>query len=169
MDKRISLLVFVLFALFFDCAGCRSVSAQQEELRKTKDLISEVFSDFYFVTSGEYDPTSPPQHGMNGIPFPKTIDLGRKYIFHRRSPTDNYELFEELQNRLRGRGAIILSADESFDRYIGGLAFRIVFRHGNYTGVIINSLDSQVVKNESLAKEWSLDDYVFVVEKSRDK
>jgi hypothetical protein len=147
--------------------GCRNVDAQSESLLEMQKMLSEVFLDFDLVTCGEYDPAIPQQHGMNRIPFPENIVLGRKYIFHRRNPTDNSELFRDLQRRLQEKDASVMSASESFDRYIGGLAFQIVFRRGKHVGIIINSLDDDIVKNESLAKEWSLDDYVLVVHEDK--
>jgi hypothetical protein len=98
--------------------------------------------------------------------LPKSFEVGRQYVWLKKGYADNDEIFRALQSHLKGSGVTIIEAVEIGHRFIGGLAFRISFQDGKYKGSFYNRLDSRIVKNKTLQKTWSFDDYVLVFDET---
>lgn len=142
-----------------------SLAKLHQDQAKPASNIADVLSDFTFVGAGKHSPTSVAEHDTEAKVLPSKLEANRQYIFHRTTPTDNYELFETLQQRLRQQGIRIIRAVEEGDRYVGGLSFFIQFQDGRHTGFIANRLDTELMKS----METSLgtpDDYLLVIEKN---
>lgn len=153
----IYLLGFVL-AIGFSLGCTRSVSSAEQA------TYLDVFSDFVFVGSGPYDPKSVrvPAHEMKQLQLPHQFNAGYQYIFHR--PANIHSDFKTLIARLEKREIKIVSSSADTDRFVGGPGFRIVFQGNEFNGFIFNVLDGQILNNEALVNEWSIDDYVLVVQ-----
>jgi hypothetical protein len=123
--------------------------------------VLQALSDFEFVAQGPSDKDLP-VHSVRAIAPPEKLEAEHLYVFHHR-PIDNGELFAGLQERFRSKGVKVLKASGDIERYLGGLAFAISFRDGNVQGVILNTLDPQIVRDDALAAQWALDDYVVVI------
>jgi hypothetical protein len=126
----------------------------------------EILSDFVFVGSGPYDPKSVPVHGMKEMPLPSQFKAGYQYVFHLRNLKRDADTYESLLTRLQSKDIKIISSSADMDRYIGGPGFRISFQGTGFRGFIFNTLDGQILNNEALVREWSLDDYVLVLEEA---
>jgi hypothetical protein len=125
----------------------------------------QVLSDFVFVGSGTYDPKSVPAHGMKGLPLPLRFEAGYQYVFHLPRSDQDADIYKILLSRLQSKGIKITSSG-TVDQYIGGPGFRITFQGNGFKGAIFNTPDAQIVNNEALVKQWSVDDYVLVLEEA---
>jgi hypothetical protein len=123
----------------------------------------QVLSDFVFVGSGSYDPKAAPVHGMKELPLPSRFEDGYQYVFHLHADQEA-DIYKALLTKFRSRNIKITSSTADMDRYIGGPGFRIAFEGNGFKGFIFNALDGQIVRNDELAKEWSIDDYILVLE-----
>lgn len=130
-----------------------------------RPLYVQVLSDFVFVASGPYDPKSVPAHGIKELPMPLRFEAGYQYVFHLHRPDQDAAIYTTLLSRMQSKG-IKFTTSGTMDRYIGGPVFRISFEGNGFKGFIFNSLDGQIVGSDALAKEWSLDDYILVLEKA---
>lgn len=124
------------------------------------------FSDYEFVGMGPggYDPAAIAAHGLIRQPLPPQFFAGHQYIFHRRSTTEDVEVFTEIQERLKSRGVEITQAGCCLDHMIGGPGFNIRFKDGDYRGVIFNPFDGRILDDRELAARVDVDDYIVVVE-----
>jgi hypothetical protein len=133
-----------------------------------------IFSDFAFVGEGSYQPSTGlngdvnptvAEHGQVLLSLPKTLDIGRQYIFHHRLPFD-VERFAlvELPERLRRRGLEITKAPHSSKEmtylYFGGPIFVIKFKQGDHVGIIFDQLCPKL--KDQVKNGWSANDYVMV-------
>lgn len=154
----------VLASLFtVSAAGGHASKSHQNQKRPS---FMNALSDFEFVGSGPYTgQLSVPSHGTEKQQLPVRFESGTAYVFHH-APADNKQLLYSLKNRLMANGCKILElVDKGPGRFIGGLAFRIKFKDRGYKGYIFNTLDNQIVSNQSLSDSLSFDDYVLVIEK----
>jgi len=126
----------------------------------------QVLSDFAFVGSGPYDPKSVPAHEMKELPMPSQFKPGYQYVFHLKSLRQDANIHEILLTRLQSKNIKITSSTASMDRYVGGPVFRISFQGTGFKGFIFNTLDGQILNNQALVREWSLDDYILVLEEA---
>ena len=133
----------------------------EAEDKHTPKLL-QALRDFEFVAQGNGDPLSVPAHGVQRIALPERLEARHLYVFHHR-PVENGELFKQLQTRLRSEGVEVLKANGDIERYLGGLAFAISFQDGGVSGVIYNTLDTELVRDAVLSAKWALDDYVLVI------
>ncbi len=129
----------------------------------------EVFSDFEYVGDVALSESLPP-HNTEIQPLPQSFEVKRQYIFHRRNPTDNDFLFEELQSRLRSKEIKILKAQGNVYAYIDGLHFHIYFQDGIYRGHIENRIDHQIASSRdiSLIQRLFIDDYILTIEEIKE-
>ena len=125
----------------------------------------QVLSDFVFVGSGPYDPKSVPAHGLKELPLPLRFEARHQYVFHLHKPNQDEDIYKTLLSRLQSKGIKITSSG-TVDQYIGGPGFRITFEGNGFKGAIFTTLDAQIANNEALVKQWSLDDYVLVLEEA---
>ncbi len=159
-------LALCLASALVGCHNWKPLESSEPMTSKHSPMFVKALSDFVFVGSVQNHSQTVPTHSMEVKSLPKTLQAGQKYIFHRRAPTNNDELFKELQERLRSNGVTILEAKGGGTRYIGGLVFHISFKEGEYRGIIYNTLDGQIVNNENLNKNWAFDDYLLVLEEA---
>lgn len=162
-----------MFSQLFLCLTCWAfmvascnilMGSQGDHPSKDPSACIEILSDFVFVGSGTYDSLSVPEHGLEKKPLPSQFKAGHQYIFHHPNSGNGQDLYKTLLSRLQARGVKIISSSNDMDRYIGGPGFRIAFQEKGCKGFIYNNLDKQIVNNESLIKQWSLDDYILVLE-----
>jgi len=154
--------LFGLVFVFAFSLGCtRSVSSEGQA------LYIEVFSDFVFVGSAPYDPqlVRTPAHQMKELQIPREFKSGYQYVFHRYTGVDS-DVFKTLITRLEKREIKVVSSSANTDRFVGGPGFRIAFEGNGFKGLIFNVLDGQILNNEALIKDWSIDDYVLVLERT---
>lgn len=102
---------------------------------------------------------------MKELPLPSQFKAGYQYVFHLHRPDQDADIYKTLLSRLQSKG-IKFTSSGTMDRYIGGPVFRISFEGNGFKGFIFNALDGQIVKNEALAKQWSIDDYILVLEEA---
>ena len=157
---REAVLVATLICLMV-LTGCPS--GQQTKARLA---CVEVLSDFVFVGSGPYDPKSVPSHEMKELSLPSKFQAGQQYVFHFPGRHEDANIYNRLLAGLRAKGIKITSSTADIDRYVGGPGFLITFQDGEFKGRIFNTLDGQILNNEVLAKQWSIDDYVLVLEEA---
>jgi hypothetical protein len=150
----------VMFCSLILLIACPSAYRKDEKVPP----YLEVLSDFVFVGSGAYAPSSIPAHGTKEIVLPTQLKVGTQYIFHLRRSEQTSDIHKTLVERLQSRGIKVVSSDVNLDKYIGGPIFRISFQGDDFKGFIFNALDGQIVKNEALSREWSVDDYILVLE-----
>ena len=140
----------------------------ENEQSKVQPMFIEALSDFVFVGAGNQEPLKVPTHNMNAVSLPTEFRVGYHYVFHYRRSSESGEIYQILRKRLQSKGIKITSPDGTADRYQGGPAFRISFEGEGFKGVIFNTLDGQIINNESLSKEWTEDDYILVLEQAPD-
>lgn len=126
--------------------------------------LSQVFSDFVFVGSGPHDPKKVPKHTMEELSAPGEFKRGHQYIFHHQKLGETDDIYNTLLQNLQSQGLKIVLSDASIYRYVGGPAFRIEFEGNGFKGHIFNSMDGQIINNNSLVKKWDIDDYVLILE-----
>ena len=156
--RRCCLLAMALLPLFV-FSTCGTIHSKKGE------MLVHSLSDFQFVGVGHAGESTPP-HGMKGLPLPPELSAGNQYVFHLRRNGRDLDVYNLLLKRFRETGIQIRSADDSMHRYVGGPAFRIEFQASSVKGFIVNRLDAQIMNDETLLKDWMIDDYILVVEES---
>ncbi|HEX6045615.1 MAG TPA: hypothetical protein VFZ22_14075 [Pyrinomonadaceae bacterium] len=136
------------------------------ERQEGRPAYVEVLSDFVFVGSGPYDPKLVTAHEMKELPLPSHFQVGYQYVFHLKSLRQDADVYKNLLTRLQSKNIKITSASADMDRYVGGPGFRISFQGTGFKGFIFNTLDGQILNNPTLVREWSLDDYILVLEEA---
>jgi hypothetical protein len=126
--------------------------------------LVKVLSDFVFMGSGPYEVGKVPAHEMNSLPMPSQFKAGYQYVFHHKKLEQNADLYQNLLTKLQAEDFQITSANNNTYRYVGGPVFRINFHGNGLRGFIFNMLDGQILNGEGLVREWSIDDYVLVLE-----
>ena len=165
-----AIIIFSICLIVAAYPSCRSPVSQGDAAMKedkphstSSEPLRSILSDFAFIVNCPSESRELPEHGMESKPIPANFELGQKYIFHHRS-TDNDELLQILQERLRANKINILSADKLAWRNVGGLLFRITFQSGSAKGYIENEPDRQILGNSNLSSQWSVDDYILRLE-----
>ncbi len=153
--------VVLIFCSLSVLIGCQSTPPDEQ-----RPPYVEALSDFVFVGSGSYEPSSVPAHGMEEQSLPSQLKTGYQYIFHLPRSKQNEDIYKTLLTRLQSRGVRIISSSADIDRYVGGPEFHITFQWNGYKGTIFNKLDGQIINNEALADKWSVDDYILVLEEA---
>ena len=161
MNLKTYLLATIVLCPLFFLTAC-----PENQRSEDQPVFMEALSDFVFVGAGIPDHLRVPAHNMNSVSLPSEFRSGYQYVFHYRRSSESGEIYKTLRKRLQSKGIRITSPDVTADRYQGGPAFHISFEGDGFKGVIFNTLDGQIINNESLSKEWTEDDYILVLEQT---
>ena len=153
-----------LFVMIVLCLLLFFTACPENQQSKAQPVFIEALSDFVFVGAGIRDLPIAPAHNMKPVSLPAEFRVGYQYVFHYRRSSESGEIYKILRERLQSKGIKITSPDVTMDRYQGGPAFRISFEDEGFKGVIFNTLDGQIINNESLSKDWTEDDYILFLE-----
>jgi hypothetical protein len=148
------------------CVMAMLMACANAQPKEKRPLYVEALSDFVYVGSGPYDVQSVPAHEMKELPLPSSFKAGYQYVFHLKSSGQDADIYKRLLTRLQSKDIKITSANGDVHRYMGGPGFRIAFQGADFKGFIFNTLDGQILNNPALVKEWSLDDYILVLEET---
>lgn len=159
-EKKFSCAVIVACLFCWSCGYDRNVARAEKGMTIVQEVL---LSEFVYVGDGTNGGSFPPLHGPEVKEPPSEFEVGRQYIFHHRGYTDSNEVFSRLLRALESQGVEVLEAKGVVCRYIGDLGFRVRFKVNGCEGDIFNTLDDRLVSDESLAKEWGLDDYVLTI------
>ena len=150
------------------------VESCTQQSRAIDSRVFSVFSGFAFVGEGAYHPPTDQtkeinpavaEHGLNFLPVPPRLEIGKQYIFHHKSPLDVEKLaMVDLPSQLEREGLQIVrvphSSGEMMELYFGGPLFVIKFKQGNHIGIIFDQPCPQ--SREQVGKGWDANDYVLV-------
>jgi hypothetical protein len=145
-------------------SACSLVTTTGTHTKESPIAMAILSTEFVYVGTISVQGGVATAHGTQAAPPPTRYQVGQQYIFHHRAGVDNDQLFDVLQKALRAKGIPVLEATRDAYRYIGGLAFQIRMQDQGYDLRMFNTLDNKIVTDDALAREWSVDDYILVVE-----
>jgi hypothetical protein len=164
--QRLTFLVVIFIGMLLSYFAFSSVKQVEALATNDRDALLRVFSDFEFVGSDKFSPSSAyeslPAHRVQVKTLPSNLKVNHLYFFHYRGQSDNQELFKLMQKRLQENGMNITNKVEAY-LFAGWLSFQVDFEVGNYKGVILNIPHRKAAVNDESLQPPDIDDYVLAV------
>jgi hypothetical protein len=159
------LTLVVLVAMMGACAP--SVQRDSDAIRRAMASFTYVGESGGYRTALGPGPVGPDPHGIQIQDFPKLLEEGHEYVFHRRKTGEAPWIV--LERDLRASGATIIWAPKGnlglALRYVGSPLFVINFRKGHYRGTIRN-FDMSPEELAKISKDSNLvgEDFVLTID-----